>query len=294
MRSIEVANSLGECVLWRDSDATAWWTDIFDRRLYRLDWASQQVTSWETPSRLGCFGFIEGDNDRLLVAFEEGFAVFEPTSADVRWLDKPTGLRPGVRMNDGRVDPAGRFWAGSMNEQDPQADRCGCLYRLDSSGKATSLVDGIGISNAICWSPDAATMYYADTARGLVYCADYDVEQGQPSEFRPFIEISDGAPDGAVTDENANLWIAIWGGSRVDCWSPGGEWLDSIDVPALQPTCPAFGGPDNNLLFVTSATVWLSEAELQKSPSSGALFVYETDIRGIGTHCSRKPFTSSQ
>jgi L-arabinonolactonase len=273
--TIEVTNTLGEGILWRASDSSVWWTDIQACRLYRMRWPSKDVESWPTPERLCSFACPDDDSDRMLAAFEGGFATFEPSTGDLRWLDKPDGLGGGVRMNDGRMDPAGRFWAGSMNEDAPAENPTGVLYRLDANTRATAVVRNVGISNGLCWSPDGGHMYFADTIKNAVYRADYDLETGSPGPLQPWLEITDGAPDGAVTDSRGNLWIAIWGGSRVDCYSPAGQKLDSITLPVPQPTCPAFGGPDDTLMFITSARDGLSKDMLTQHPQSGAVFVYE-------------------
>jgi L-arabinonolactonase len=274
MHTLEVANTLGEGVQWRASDSALWWTDIQACRLYRMQWPSQDVTSWRTPERLCSFTFPSDGSNQILAAFESGFAMFEPSTGDTHWLVRPQGLCEGVRLNDGRADPAGRFWAGSMNEIDPEESPDGVLYRLDGNSDAVAVFEGIGISNGLCWSPAGDRMYFADTAKQLVYFADYDLGTGSPGQLQPWLNISDGAPDGAVTDAAGNLWIAIWGGSRVDCFSPAGELLESVALPVPQPTCPAFGGPDNELLFVTSARDGLSTDQLERHPQSGGLFIY--------------------
>ncbi len=273
--TIEVANTLGEGVLWRARDSSVWWTDIQACRVYRMRWPSKDIESWPTPERLGSFAFPDDDSETMVAAFESGFAMFEPATGNLRWLDKPAGLGGSVRLNDGRMDPAGRFWAGSMNEENPVDDPRGILYRLETDSPAKAIVPNVGISNGLCWSPSGDRMYFADSSRNVVYRSDYDVETGSPGPLQPWLNITDGAPDGAVTDSLGNLWIAIWGGSRIDGYSPTGQNFQSILLPVPQPTCPAFGGPDNELMFITSARDGLSAEMLEQYPQSGALFVYE-------------------
>jgi L-arabinonolactonase len=272
--TIEVGNTLGECVLWRSRESSIWWTDIQAKKVYRMRWPSKEVTSWPTPERLGSFAFPDDDSDRMVAAFESGFAMFEPSTGETRWLDRPAELGGRMRLNDGRADPAGRFWAGSMNEDNPGEEPTGILYRLDANSAARAVVHDIGISNGLCWSPDGDRMYFADSAKKIVYRAEYRLDTGLPGPLQPWLKIPHGAPDGAVTDARGNLWIAIWGGSRVDCYSAAGKKLASIALPTPQPTCLAFGGPDGKLMFITSARDGLSKEMLERYPQSGALFVY--------------------
>lgn len=282
IEEIEVQDALGEGVLWRASDATVWWIDILGRRIHCLAWPSLKLTSYETPERPGSLAFIDGRDDALIVAFETGFALWHPGSGKVDWLWRPPGLGDGVRMNDGRAGPDGRFWAGSMAEHGVAkgAMAPGALFRLDHDGRASPVVAGIHISNGICWSPDGRRMYLADSARGEVCVADFDVAQGAPGRFSTFATFKGEAPDGAVTDADGNYWIALWGGSRVAALSPDGRELASVGVDALQPSCPVFGGPDGNLLFVTTAQQHMTADQLAAHPKSGNLFVYETQARG--------------
>lgn len=282
IEEIEVQDALGEGVLWRASDATVWWIDILGRRIHCMAWPSLKLTTYETPERPGSLAFIEGRDDALIVAFESGFAVWRPDSGAIDWLWRPTGLGDGVRMNDGRAGPDGRFWAGSMAEHGvPEGAMApGALFRLDHDGRACPVVAGIHISNGICWSPDGRRMYLADSPRGEVYVADFDRAQGAPGRFSNFASFTGEGPDGAVTDADGNYWIALWGGSRVAALSPEGREIASVRVEAPQPSCPAFGGPNGNLLFVTTAQQHMTPQQLAEHPKSGNLFVFETQASG--------------
>ena len=279
---VDVSDQLGECVLWRPQDGTLWWTDILGSRMHRLDWQTKNLTSFPTPERLASFAFVEGDNDRVIGAFESGFAFFCPASGELNWLTRPDELRPGRRLNDGRAGPENCFWAGSMIE-DPllggDTSATG-LYRLDPLGRARLVRSGFKIANGICWSPDGAVMYMADSPRREITKCAFDPDTGWIGEARPHIRVKEGYPDGAVTDRLGNLWTALWGAAKVACFDPEGALVRELRLPALQPSCPAFFGPDLSLLAVSTATDGLSRDELERFPQSGSLLIYEGDLAG--------------
>lgn len=282
IEEIDVQDDLGEGVLWRASDATVWWVDITGRRIHCMAWPSLRLTTYETPERPGSIAFIEGRDDALIVAFETGFALWHAPSGKVDWLWRLPEPGVGVRLNDGRVGPDGRFWAGSMAENGAARNTMapGALFRLDHDGRASPVVAGLHISNGICWSPDGRRMYLADSARGEVYVAGFDGAQGAPGRFTTFATFTGEAPDGAVTDADGNYWVALWGGARVAALSPEGREIASVGMDVPQPSCPAFGGAVGTLLFVTTARQGMTSAQLAAYPKSGNLFVYETQARG--------------
>ena len=281
---IEVSNELGECVLWRALDQTIWWTDITECRLYRLTWPGLVLSVFPTPERVGSFAFIEENTEKILVALATGFAFFTPKTGHVDWLSRPAELSQGIRLNDGRVDPMGRFWAGSMREHnniDPDNAQVG-LYRVGQNLAADFVYGGLNISNGICWSSDEKTMYFADSSAQEIYQCPYDIVSGSLGSVSVLAKIESGHPDGAVTDVDGRIWSAIWGGAQLLCLSGNGKILSQIDLPILQPTCPAFGGPNNDLLFVSSARQGLTSPELEKYPKSGSLMIFESSIKGVG------------
>lgn len=270
-------------MLWRESDQTVWWTDILGRRIHRLGWPSLKLETYATPERAGALAFVEGRDDVLLVAFESGFALFAPATGKVLWLCRPSELGDGVRLNDGRVDSFGRFWAGSMCERSLRDGESppGILYRLGPEGQAQAVISGIGISNGLSWSPDDKRMYFADSTRGQVYAASFNASAGAPGLMTPFAHFSGETPDGATVDAEGCYWTALWGGGRVVRLSPKGAEIDSVAVAAPNPSCPTFGGANLGLLFVTSARDDLDEPQRSAFPLSGSLFVYETNAKGV-------------
>ena len=277
---IRAGNTLGEGVQWDVQRQALWWTDIQERKLYRYDWARRTLESFSAPERIGSFGLIQ-DRPQIIAAFESGFALFDPGNGAQKWLARPDASLAGVRFNDGRVDRQGRFWAGTMEETEPRSGR-GNLYCVDSGGRAIRHESGIMISNGICWSPDSKRFYFADSPRQTIYSYDFDPVSGAIANRRVFAETAGGAhPDGACVDAQGHMWSAHWGAGRVVRYAPDGTVERVLEVPASQPTCVAFGGPDLDLLFVTSARDGLTAGQLAHEPSAGDVFVYKIGCIGL-------------
>jgi sugar lactone lactonase YvrE len=275
---ISVGNTLGEGISWDPVRERLWWTDIQERRLYRYDPVGGSVKRYELPERLGSFGFVE-DDERLIAAFESGFALYDPERGHLEWVARPEHEGPNVRFNDGRVDRQGRFWAGSMIEGDGEPQ--GKLYCLERRQTRVHLT-GIGIANSICFSPDGRQLYFADTPSRTILRYDLDPGSGSLSNPRDFARLPDGAfPDGSNVDASGHVWNAHWGGARVVRYAPDGSIRFELSIPASQPTCVAFGGRGLDLLFVTSAREGLTSESLRQQPHAGDVFVYRTDVKGL-------------
>jgi L-arabinonolactonase len=276
--TVSIGNTLGEGVLWDDRGRRAWWTDIQARRLYRYDPKTRALERFDLPERLGSFGFIDG-GDRIVAAFESGFAFFHPQSGQLDWIERPAHGPGNLRFNDGRVDRCGRFWAGSMVEGKGAAT--GKLYCL-SKGKTEVHLTGINICNSVCFSPDGRHMYFADTPHRTILRFDLDAHTGALSNRSVFVETPRGAfPDGSAVDAQGHVWNAHWGAGRVLRYAPDGSISGSIALPVSQPTCVAFGGDELNLLFVTSARESLSSEALAEQPRAGDVFIYQVDVKGL-------------
>ncbi|WP_108127736.1 SMP-30/gluconolactonase/LRE family protein [Saccharospirillum mangrovi] len=270
--SLEVANHLGEGVQWHAPSQTLWWTDIHESQLFRFDWASQTLTQWQTPDRLTSFSVLDTNPIQLLVSFARGFALYQPHTQTVDWLAQPELDRPNQRFNDGRVDPQGRFWAGTMQDTG-ERQPLGSLYKLDVDG-AKPILSDLTIPNALCWNLAGTVMYHADTPTGRIRQFDFDAATGTLSNERPFATAPRGYPDGANTSADGSLLCALFSGSAVACFDSDGTLQALHPLPVSQPTCVALGGPDGNLLFVTSATEAMSDAQRQREPMAGNLLVY--------------------
>lgn len=277
---LDAKATLGEGPAWDEKTQTLYWVDILEKRIY----AGTDLLA-ELDELIGCLAPCK--NGHLIVALSgderrASFMDLDPASSRqtvlVTLAESATN-----RVNDGKCDPAGRFIAGTMdrNETDPT----GSVYSFD--GKSTRvLFRDVTISNGMAWSPDYKTFYYIDTPTCEVRAYDYDVKTGEIANRRRAFEVpkSLGWADGMTSDIQGNLWIAMWGGAQVARWNPNtGQLLEQIPVPALQSSCPVFGGKDRNELYITSARKGMSEAGLQKYPLSGGLFKVVTKYEGMPT-----------
>lgn len=279
-RAIGCENTLGEGVVWDDRQNAVLWTDIEEKALYRSAFPFEDHERFDAPWRVGSFGLVEGRTDRLVVAFDAGFALFDYETGKAEVLDRPT-LPRGARFNDGRVDRAGVFWAGLMIEDETlRAKAEGGLFRLADGDRAEQVIDRVKIPNSLCWSPDGATMYFADTPERVIWAFDFDGDG--PSKRRVFARTPEGAfPDGSTVDADGCLWNAQWDAGRVVRYAPDGRVDLVVEIPAPHTTCVAFGGPELSHLIVTSARAELDPRTLAAAPNSGSLFVFTTPFKGI-------------
>lgn len=269
---------LGEGPAWDARDAVLWWVDIVASKLRCLDPASQQVRSWILPEPAG--SVTPAESGELLLAVRPGFARFDPLTGQFAMLVCPEPERTGNRFNDGKCDRQGRFVAGSMHEND--LDRTGALYRFDPDGSAHRLIDGIGIPNSLAWSPDGATMFFAETLDRSIFVFDYDIPTGAVSNRRLFARVpAPGYPDGSTVDAEGFLWNAEFNGWRVVRYAPDGSVDRVVEMPVASPTCCAFGGAELDTLYVTSASRDVSVDELSQQPGAGGLFAVDVGVAGI-------------
>ena len=280
IETIEVGDALGEGVLWRARDASVWWTDIEGRRLHRLAWPSLRLETFPTPERLCSFAFVaDAADDILVAALETGFALFAPRSGRMRRLSRLFAQGEGERLNDGRVDRAGRFCCASMVEDGSGLAKAS-LYQLER-GALRTLREGVHIGNGLAFSLDGRTLYFADSARHAIWrhALDEDGRLGPPVLFAQTPAHS--FPDGATVDSEDCLWIAHWGGAQVARYTPQGrlDWV--VNVPVTQPSCVCFGGTRRDLLFVSSARIGLAPEVLAREPHAGDVFVYRVGISGV-------------
>lgn len=278
---LRVSNALGEGIVWNALDGCAWWTDIEQHRLYRWHPSSAAIHSYAVPERAGCFAFID-DSDELIVAFESGIALYHPGNGQVRWLSR-SEIRSGRRFNDGRADRYGRFWAGTMVEDSDRAPAASAaLYCVDRRGEVHRRLDGLQISNGLCFSPDGRYCYVADSPRHVIFRYSVDAESGQLRERRIFAETTSSAfPDGATVDSEGCVWSAHWGAGQVIRYTPAGRIDRILSVPTQQPSCVAFAGSNLDLLLVTSARHGLSASALAEDPAAGHVFIFRTGHAGL-------------
>lgn len=276
---IPVANILGEGIVWDARGQAFMWTDILACKFYRLVWGSDTPEVIDLPERLGSFGLTD-DPQVILAAFASGFARYNLVTGACDWLARPQ-LPAGVRFNDGRADRNGCFVAGTMVEDVAAAggsDR-GMLYRLEDDASLSELLHGFHISNSLCWSPDGQTMYHSDSPAQAITEYRYDASGVRYQKI--IATFDEGFPDGATVDASGRIWVALWSAGCVAVLDPAGARLMTVPVGASQPTCTAFGGPNLDVLAVTSARTELSDADLAGQPDAGALFLYKTNAFGL-------------
>ncbi|SHH13466.1 SMP-30/gluconolactonase/LRE family protein [Marivita hallyeonensis] len=247
--------ALGEGPLWHPEEQVLYWFDILGKRLFRSDGTDEQ--SWDFDEHVSAAGWI--DTGVLLIASETSLSVFETATGESTFLHPLESDNDVTRSNDGRADPWGGFWIGTMGKNaEPKA---GAIYRY-YDGTLTKLFDRITISNAICFAPDRRHAFYTDTPNRKILRVALDDDgfpEGKPELFTD-LNAAGLNPDGAVVDANGNLWVAQWGAGRVACYGPDGAFVRAIDVPGAQSSCPAFGGADLSTLFVTTAADGLNPA----------------------------------
>jgi sugar lactone lactonase YvrE len=273
---LDAKATLGEGPAWDAETQTLYWVDILGKRVY----AGVELLA-ELDEFIGCLAPCK--NGHLILGKRFQFVEFDPATKQETVLVTLGSELATNRLNDGKCDPAGRFLAGTMDMK--EVDPVGALYSFDGK-QNTTLVDQVTVSNGLAWSPDHKTFYYIDSPTHQVRAYDYDVASGQTANPRVIIQIEEslGFPDGMTSDTDGNLWIAIWGGAQVMKWNPNtGKLLEQISVPALHSSCPVFGGRDMNELYITSARVGMSEADLIKYPLSGGLFKVKTKATGLPT-----------
>lgn len=267
--------ALGEGALWHPTRQQFFWFDILGRRLMSQDATGPR--EWAFDEGVSAAGWISADD--LLVAGETSLFRFDLATGRKTHLADLEADKPQNRSNDGRADPQGGFWIGTMGKRAEKG--AGAIYRF-CKGELRRLYDHVSIPNAICFSPDGRTAHFADSAQRQVLRVRLDAEGwpvGTPElflDFQGFVP----EPDGAVVDAAGVLWLAEWGAGRVSAFAPDGALLRQVALEhAPHSTCPAFGGPDLSTLFVTSATQGLLPETLAAQGNSGKTFRFE----GIST-----------
>lgn len=273
---------LGEGTLWSVREQSLYWVDILGRQLHRYRLADGDKASWQFDEEISAVAEC-ASGPALIVTLRRGFAMFDPTRPNEapRYLHQPEEPA-GNRFNDGKCDAQGRFWGGTMDWD--CREPTGVLYRFDADGTCTAHERGITVSNGPTWSADGRTLYFNDTAPNRIYAYDFDPEAGTLANRRQWLRLAanDGYPDGMTTDAAGRLWICHWGGSCVSCHDPvSGEELTRITLPVAHVTNCAFGGPDLQTLYITSAWSGLDSTQREAQPLAGALFAVDLDCSGV-------------
>ncbi|KUP94893.1 SMP-30/gluconolactonase/LRE family protein [Tritonibacter horizontis] len=265
---------LGEGPLWHPVRNQLFWFDILGQKMISKEGDAERT--WQFDECHSAAGWV--DRDTLLLASETGLWQFDLLTEKRTLLCPLEADNPTTRSNDGRADPWGGFWIGTMGfNADPKA---GAIYRF-YRGELRQLVPDVTISNAICFAPDRSCAYYVDTEVGRIMRQSLAAEDGWPEgDPTVFLDLSaeDFGVDGAVVDRHGNLWNAQWGAGRVVCYDPNGAVLETISLPTPQTTCPAFGGTTLSTLYITSAADGIDVAP------AGCTFVVTTGASGQPEH----------
>lgn len=291
-------NELGESPFWHPDEQRLYWVDILARQIFRFEPVTGLVENCAMPSEPGCIApaRTHGHASGLVIAMRSGIYRARQWGAEVQRLAPAPYDVATTRFNDGKADPLGRFWAGTMYEprDKPEAK----LYALDCRIRETPVLafkaGNATIANGLAWSPDATILYWSDTTAHTIRAWDWDAQSntlsssrvfkqwpGRPEGWRFGMAGYGGRPDGAAVDVEGNYYVAMFEGARVLKLSPSGELLQDIAVPAQCPTMPCFGGVDLKTLYLTTARHNRPEAELQAWPDSGRVFSMRVDVPGL-------------
>lgn len=276
----ETPCELGEGPLWHPLREELFWFDIIGKTLYSR--GKGKTKSWKFTEHVSAAGWI--DENTLLVASETALLRFDIETDSSQIVHPLEADNPITRSNDGRADPWGGFWIGTMGKN--AESEAGAIYRY-FRGELRVLYSRITISNAICFSPDKRFAYFADTAQSKIWRQKLHEKDGWPVDtpevFLDFTKTSIN-PDGAVCDSEGYLWNAQWGAARLARYSPKGVLVEEINLPTDNITCPSFGGPDLKTMYATSAVQGLSDEQHKIQIDAGKTFVGRVDISGQREH----------
>ncbi len=276
LRRYELRATLGESPVWCARSQRLWFVDIRAPALYRLDPASGSMERYAMPDLVGMVAMA---TEGLVVAQGAALCRFDPDRGKLG----PPFLQldpdhPGNRINDTKAGPDGALWCGTM--PDGGGAPTGSLYRIGGDGQVATLMSGIAVPNALCFSPDGATVYFTDTRVGVILRADARADRPVFETFAE-VDVAPGRPDGATVDSEGYLWSARYAGGCIARISPRGDLDRLVQLPVTQPTACAFGGPDLRTLFITTARQRLSDADCAKQPDAGDLFALTCDVAGL-------------
>lgn len=273
-----LAATLGEGPVWHATEQRLYFVDIKGHMLHSCRADGSERRSWDMPGETGfalpvaAGGFVCGLPGRLVH--------FAPSTGTFTTVHELEADRPGNRMNDGHVAADGALWFGSMDNAEASAS--GALYRFD--GELQRHDDGIVITNGPAFSPDRKTFYHTDTLEKQVFAFDVNAD-GSLSNKRVFVTIEGtGYPDGTAVDAGGGVWIALFGGARVERYSPAGELLQTVHFPCPNVTKIAFGGPDLTTAFATTATKGMTDEERAAAPLAGGIFAFPVSTPGLSQH----------
>ncbi|KAF3887533.1 SMP-30/gluconolactonase/LRE family protein [Tolypothrix bouteillei VB521301] len=271
---------LGESPVWDATQKLLYWVDIYNYRVHQFNRATGHNSFFDVGDVVGCIG-LAGAN-RLIMAQRDRLAFLNTQTGDITPIIQVEADKPNNRFNDGKCDPQGRFWFGSMSQEKSQAS----LYRYDPDNSLHLMETGLTVTNGMGWSSNGKTFYLTDSDQQKIFAYDFDSQSGKISNRRIFVDLTHESffPDGLTVDSEGNIWSAMWEGGCVIRFDSTGKEVLRIRLPVKSPTNCTFAGEDLKLLYITTASVGLSQAEIDKSVSSGDLFEVQTDIVGLPSY----------
>jgi sugar lactone lactonase YvrE len=273
----DLSDVLGEGPVWDPAGQSLWWVDIRAPAVRRYDWQSARIDTFPMQEMVGSLALSERGG--LLLALQSALARWDPLTGALERLATPEADRPKQRFNDGKCDRQGRFYAGTMNDTARQPD--GTLYRFDGR-TCVGVRRGITIPNSLAWSPDGRTMTFSDSWTRQIGVFEYEPDSGTMDGRRTLAAIEPpGIPDGATFDAEGFLWCAIYDGWKLARYGPDGRCERTVALPVQRPTSCQFGGPNLDVLFITTASQKLTAEERTNQPLAGALLAFEPGVRGV-------------
>lgn len=277
---IDARASLGEGALWHPAENKLYWVNIEGKTLHIYDPGNGENLSLPVKERIGTVVPVAGGG--ALVALQSGIYFINTKTGVLQFIANPLPHNGDIRFNDGKCDPSGRFWVGSMHLQFKEG--VASLYRMNKDLSVTKVLDDVTISNGIAWTKDKQTMYYVDSHLRTIDAFDYSDADGNVRNRRTIVALPEGggAPDGITLDANGNIWAAIWGANAVACFdAKTGDRLKTIEIPAPHVSSCAFGGENLDTLFITTARGELTAQQLAAFPLSGGVFSVKPGVQGV-------------
>jgi sugar lactone lactonase YvrE len=279
---VQCADILGEVPRWCDREQRLWWVDVRRPALQSWQPQTQHYAALRLHPELVCGSMALRESTGFLLATGTGLYLFDPDRGlPAQRIADPENGKIGMRMNDGRCDRRGRFWVGSMH--DTQREPLGTLYRVDADHSCHAMLDGFVLPNALSWSPDDKSMYFADTHNQMVWVFDYDIDAGVISNRRVFKDWTHqlGRPDGATVDAEGFMWLCMVATGQLVRLAPDASVVRTIQLPVTNPTCPAFGGERLDRLYITSHSQRFSPEQQAREPLAGALLSLDVGVCGL-------------
>jgi L-arabinonolactonase len=270
---------LGEGTIWDPQAQVLWWIDIWGKLIHRYDPKTGTEQTWASPEFLGCIGLRAKGG--LVLTMVSGFYFFDPAAGRFDPIIDPEADIAATRFNDGKPDRQGRFWSGSMFEAPGQKVQfVGSLWRMDKDLSVHKVFGGFGCANGLAWSPDSKTMYFTDSHTTLVHAYDFDAATGEVDNKRVFTDVAStgGIVDGSTVDAEGCYWATVPVTSKIIRYDPQGKLMQEVILTTDLPTCCEFGGPDLDILYVTTAVLNRPAEYFKSQKNPGGLFA----VTGLG------------